>query len=49
MDDNFRFKFKALGELEQTGNVYIFDVKYKHVFCDAGTEYKYAISRIQLI
>lgn len=49
MDDNFRFNFKPLGELDASGNVYIFDVRYKHVFCNSGVEYMYAMNKIKLL
>ena len=38
MDDNFRFKFKPMHDiLTLMNDIFIFDIRYKHVFCGVHT------------
>lgn len=48
MDDNFKFKFRPLSELNTLDNIFIFDVRFKYVFCGGAVEYKYAMNKINL-
>lgn len=55
LDDSFKFKFKTLGELVTVNgqdNVFVFDVRYKLVFCNSTNttaEIRYSSNKISLV